>query len=101
VNRYRVRLPLTVHLPGGTYEQGDEFDHEFTEEDEDRNVASGLLEIVPRTYKVVGVSVVDGHQPGETFAAAIPLGREALLTAGGHIERVQSSKSTPQPEHQE
>lgn len=94
MNRYRVLLPLAVHLPDGTYEQGDEFDHEFSEEDEATNLDSGLLEIVPRTYRNVGTSQVDGHDPGETFQAAIPRGREALLFAGGHIEPVNDTDPT-------
>lgn len=88
MNRYRVLLPLAVHVPGGSFEQFEQFDHEFSEEDEATNLASGLLEIVPRTYRVVGSSEVDGHAPGETFEAGIPLARESLLFAGGHIERV-------------
>jgi hypothetical protein len=96
MNRYRVRLPLTVHLPDGTYGQGDEFDHEFTDEDEATNLASGLLEIVPRTYRNVGTSQVDGHDPGETFEAAMSRGREALLFAGGHLEPVdETTESDP------
>jgi hypothetical protein len=97
VNRYRVRrspdgwpesLPFTLQLPDGNYGVGEEFDYEFTEEDERSNLDSGLLEIVPRTYKVMGGSDVYETKPGETFDAAIPVGIEALLYAGGHIERV-------------
>lgn len=86
-NRYRVLLPLLVHTEDGSYGQGEEFEKDFTVEEEDANLASGLLELVPNEYRVIGESEVDGHQPGETFTAAIPLSREALL--GGHIQRVE------------
>jgi hypothetical protein len=87
VNRYRVLLPLVVHTEDGSYGQGDEFDKDFTVEEESANLASGLIEIVPRDYRVIGESVVLGAQPGEVFAAAIPKGQEELLL-GAHLERV-------------
>ena len=89
MNRYRVLLPLTVHTGDGSYTQGEEFEKDFTAEDEAENLASGLLELVPRKYKVVGGSRVHDTDPGEEFEAAIPLGEEELLIAGGHIERIQ------------
>jgi hypothetical protein len=87
-NRYRVLLPLLVHVEEGSFGQFDEFGHEFTEEDERVNVESGLLEIVPRCYRVVGGSEVHGVQPGEILTIGLLAGQEALLVAGGHIERV-------------
>jgi hypothetical protein len=89
MNRYRVLLPLQVHTADASYTQGEEFEHEFTEEEETANLASGLLEIVPRKYKVIGGSEVHETQPGEEFERALPLGQEALLIEGGHIERVE------------
>jgi hypothetical protein len=89
MRRYRVLLPLLVQpREGGSYEQYEEFETDFTEEEETANLSSGLLEIVPRRYKVVGGSEVYETAPGEEFEAAIPLGNEALLIEGGHIERV-------------
>lgn len=88
-NSYKVLLPLLVHTADGAYKQGETFSKEFTPEQEAENLASGLLELQPNDYQVVGESEVDGHQPGDTFTAAIPLGREALLVAGGHIKRVE------------
>jgi hypothetical protein len=88
INRYRVRLPLLVHTEDGSYSQGEEFEKEFSEEDERTNLESGLLAIVPRKYKVISDSVVHDTQPGGEFEAAIPVGQEALLVAVGHIERV-------------
>jgi hypothetical protein len=93
VNRYRVLLPLTVHTEDGAYVQGEEFDKEFeSAEDEAENLRSGLIEIVPREYRVIGTSEVLGHvaQDGP-FSAAIPKGQEELLL-GYHIERVEESK---------
>jgi hypothetical protein len=92
MRRYKVLLPLLVHTEDASYGQGEEFEHEFSEEDELANVQSGLLELVPSTYKVVGGSEVDGTAPGEEFEAAMLQGREALLIAGGHIERVEPKK---------
>jgi hypothetical protein len=94
VNRYRVLLPLLVQTADASYGQGDEFDHEFTDDEEAANLASGLLEIVPRTYRNVCVdTVVYGTDPGGTFDAAIPSGVERLLL-GSHIERVDPEPDT-------
>lgn len=99
MNRYKVLLPLLVHTEDGSYGQGETFAKDFTAEEEAANLASGLLELVPNEYRVVGDSEVDGHKAGDTYAAAIPLAREALLVAGGHIERVEKkpAKSTKAP----
>jgi hypothetical protein len=94
MNRYRVLLPLLVHTEDGSYAQGEEFDKDFTEEDEATNLQSGLIEIVPREYKVIGGSNVHGADPGEVFTAALPMGQEAALVAGGHIERVEKPAKT-------
>lgn len=88
--RYRVLLPLLVHTPDASYGQGEEFEHELTEEEETESLASGLLEIVPCEYRVIAEdSIVHDTPTGETFVAALPLGNEALLLEGGHIERVE------------
>jgi hypothetical protein len=103
-NRYRVlqppegwpgRLPFKIVTAEGTYGVGDEFEHEFTPDDEVTNLNSGLLELLPSEYKVVGGSDVFEHAPGSTFSAALPLGVEALLVAGGHIERVEPPPPEP------
>jgi hypothetical protein len=49
---------------------------------------------VPVTYRVIGGSVVHGTEPGEEFDAAIPIGNEAQLIQGGHIERVHKPAPT-------
>lgn len=84
-------LPFRLGVPGDDkdYGVGEEFEHEFSVEDERANVESGLLAIVPQRYRVVGPSNVDGHDPGDEFESDMTLGREALLVASGHIERVE------------
>lgn len=88
-------LPLTVHTADASYAQGEEFDHDLTEEAEADSLNSGLLEIVPREYRVVGTSAVGGAKPGETFMAAYRIPHERALIAGGHIERVDQKKPAP------
>lgn len=92
--RYKNLLPLLVHTEDASYKQGEEFDKDFTPEQEQENVESGLLEVVPRTYKVVGTSEVDGHAPGDTFESSMLMVREALLVEGGHIAPVEAKKTT-------
>lgn len=87
MRRYRVLLPLLVHTKDASYGQGEEFEKEFSAEDEAENLASGLLELVPSWYRVCGTSNVFENKPGSRFQAAIPLAQEALLVQGGHIER--------------
>lgn len=88
-------LPLTVHTDDGSYTQGDVFEKEFTAEDEATNLDSGLLELVPAAYLVVGDSHVHDTPPGGVFTAALRIGHEELLVAGGHIERVEEPLPTP------
>lgn len=95
MRRYRVLLPLQVQpREGGSYEQHEEFDSTFTEDEETENVRSGLLAIVPVTYRVTGGSYVHETAPGEEFDAALPMGNEAQLIEGGHIERVEKPATT-------
>lgn len=68
-----------------------EFEHEFTVQQERDLVGSGLIEIVPRRYRVLvdtpvyGVTALDTDP---TFEAAMLIENEAALITGGHIERV-------------
>jgi hypothetical protein len=96
MRRYRVLLPLTVHTEDGSYTQGEEFEKDFTLEDEATNVASGLLAIVPSEYRVISDSTVYDTTHGNTFTRALTIGEEAHLVAAGHIERVEPMKSQPQ-----
>jgi hypothetical protein len=90
MRRYRVLLPLSVQpREGGNYTQHEEFDAELTEDEETANIESGLLAIVPQRYKVIGGSDVYETPTGEEFERALPLGIEALLLEGGHIERAK------------
>ncbi len=92
-NHYKVLLPILVN---GEHVQGDVFEYEFdTADDEWENLKSGLLELQPNTYRVIGESQVYGADPGETFEAAIPWAHEDMLIAGGHIERVEVEAKKP------
>ena len=93
MNRYRVLLPVLVN---GEHSQGDEFDYEFDKpEDERANIDSGLLEIVPRRYRVTSDSEVYGVRAGDddpTFEAALLMEPEQFLLEAGHIARVDPEK---------
>jgi hypothetical protein len=97
--RYRVLRPVTVHVEEGAFGFGEEFDHQFTPDDEWENVDSGLLGLIPESYVVIGDAAIEVNmveapaslqrrtvQPGDTFLAAIPLAREEQLRF--HIRRV-------------
>jgi hypothetical protein len=108
--RYKVLLPVAVSLEDGSYGYGDEFEHEFSAEDEWGHVDSGLLGLVPEWYIVSGDSTIEVNlvevparpstdpvtgeflptyrpmNPGDTFLAAIPLAREQQLIF--HVRRV-------------
>jgi hypothetical protein len=94
---YRNLLPLLIHTEEGSYKQGEVFEKEFTPEEELENVNSGLLEIVPQTYRVVAEdSIVYDTPTGGTFEAAMLIENESALIEGGHIERVdEPAKETP------
>lgn len=89
-NTYRSLYPGLIN---GEHEQGDVFEHEFdSPQDEQANLDSGLIEIVPRKYRVVGPSTVHDTAPGGEFDAAFTMTEEAALLAGGHIARVTEPK---------
>jgi hypothetical protein len=99
MRRYRVLLPVKVQpREGGSYEQHEEFETSFTQDEETENVRSGLIEIVPVHYRVIGGSTVHDTAPGGEFAAALPMGNEALLIQGGHIERVDKTSTAKKKE---
>jgi hypothetical protein len=62
------------------------FEAEFAPAEEKDWLDSGLLELVPRTYRALS----DNYQvtQGETFDATYLVENEAALIQGGHIERV-------------
>lgn len=70
------------------------FEREFTPTEEKDWLASGLLEIVPRTYRALSNNYAAAKQ-GETFEAAYLVENEAALIFGGHIERI--GEAGPEP----
>lgn len=68
------------------------FERDFTVTEERDALDSGLLELVPRTYRVLSDNYAVPE--GETFEAALLIENEAALIAGGHIERVQPKLTT-------
>jgi hypothetical protein len=63
------------------------FEREFTATEERDWLNSGLLELVPRAYKVLSNNFNAAKQ-GEHFEGSFPVELEAALIQGGHIERV-------------
>lgn len=63
------------------------FEREFTPTEEKDHLASGLLELVPRTYRALSNNFAAAKQ-GDTFEAAFLVENERALIQGGHIERV-------------
>lgn len=98
MNRYRILLPLTISTANGSYTQGDEFEMDYTP-DEEKDVLSwrggGMLEIVPATYKVVGDQRVFETDPGDEFTAALTVGEQQHLIDTGHIERIPAEGAEP------
>jgi hypothetical protein len=81
VNTYRALTPAGV----AAFADG-VFERDFTVTEEKDWLASGVVELVPRTYKVLSTNY---EQPlGTTFDAAFLIEVEASRVAGGHIERV-------------
>ena len=94
MRRYRVLLPLLVHTEDGSFAQGEEFEKDFSADDEATNLESGLLALVPCEYKVVGDTRVYDTEPGGTFTAALTIGQEQHLVDAGHVERVEAPVTT-------
>jgi hypothetical protein len=63
------------------------FEREFTAVQEKDALDAGLLEIVPRTYKVLSNNFAEGAQ-GDEVQLALLVEQESALLQGGHIERV-------------
>ena len=81
-NTYRALSPAAVAaFAGGVFEA------EYTATEERDHLASGLIEIVPRTYRVLSNNYSAAAQ-GETFDGALLVDHESALIQGGHIERV-------------
>ena len=82
-NIYRALTPQAV----GVFSEG-VFEADFSPSEEKDWLDSGLLELVPRQYKVLSDNYAVPR--GETFEAALLVENEAALISGGHIERVTS-----------
>jgi hypothetical protein len=80
-NTYRALTPAAV----GAFAEG-VFEREFTATEEKDWLDSGLIELVPRTYRVLSANYAVAQ--GQTFEAALLKENEAALISGGHIERV-------------
>lgn len=65
------------------------FERDFTPSEEKDWLDSGLLVLVPRTYRVLSNNYEAAGQ-GETFEGALLKEHEQGLLWGGHIERVAS-----------
>lgn len=71
------------------------FEREFTAAEEADWLNTGVLELVPRTYRVLSPNYVgpDGNaKQGDEFEAALTIGQEQSLLDGGHLERVEEKK---------
>ncbi|HEU4543465.1 MAG TPA: hypothetical protein VFR23_20200 [Jiangellaceae bacterium] len=81
MNTYRALTPQAVAM----FEEG-VFEAEFTPAQERDWLDSGLLELVPRRYRVLS----DNYElpKDNTFVATMLVEIEAMLTDAGHIERV-------------
>lgn len=81
-NTYRALSPQAE----GMFDTG-VFEADFTPTQEQDYLGSGLIELVPRTYKVLSNNFAAGEQ-GEEIQAAFLVENEQALIQGGHIERV-------------
>jgi len=89
MNTYKALSPAAQ----AAFEEG-VFERDFTPAEEQDWLASGLLELVPRTYRVLSNNYAAAEQ-GDTFEATFLVGQESALIEGGHIERVDKPESKP------
>lgn len=82
MNTYRATSPAAV----AAFAE-DVFEREFTVSEEKDWLSSGLLELVPRTYRVLSNNYSAAGQ-GETFEGSFLIEPEQALISGRHIERV-------------
>lgn len=88
-NTYRALSPAAE----AAYESG-VFEREFSVTEEADALGSGLLELVPRKYRVLSNNYAAGEQ-GDEVDLALLVEHEAALVQGGHIERVNKPDSKP------
>lgn len=72
------------------------FEREFSPTEERDWLASGLLELVPRSYRVLSGNYE--RPQGDEFEATFPVELEQALIQGGHIERVDKPASKQKKE---
>jgi hypothetical protein len=89
MNTYKALTPAAV----AAFADG-VFEAEYTPTEEQDHLASGLIEIVPRPYKVLSNNFATGQQ-GETVTLALLVEHEAALIQGGHLERVDKPGTKP------
>src|SRR5262245_21560664 len=82
-NTYRALTPQVV----GVFSEG-VFEADLSPSEEKDWLDAGLLELVPRQYKVLSDNYAAG-EPGDLVELALLVELEAALIAGGHIERVE------------
>lgn len=85
-NTYKATSPAAV----AAYADG-VFEHEFTPTEEQDVLNSGLLELVPRKYRVLSNNYAAGKQ-GDVIELALLKEIEAAHVSGGHLERVDEVK---------
>ena len=91
MNRYRSLRDA----PELDAKKNDEIELELSALEEQDMLAARRLELLPRRYMVVGGSKVFEAEPGGVFEAALLVEQEAILMAGGHIERVDDRPAKP------
>lgn len=82
MNTYRATTPAAV----AAFADG-VFERDFTPTEEKDWLDSGLLELVPRQYRVLTNNYAAAAQ-GELIDLSLLVENEAALIQGGHIERV-------------
>jgi hypothetical protein len=87
-NTYKATSPAAV----AAFDDG-VFERDFTPAEEQDWLNSGLLELVPRPYRVLSNNYEGGEQGDEVELALLKENEQALIS-GGHIERVDK-KSAP------
>ena len=94
-NTYKATSPAAV----AAFADG-VFERDFTASEEKDWLDSGLIELVPRTYRVLSNNYSAAEQ-GQTFEGALLVEIEAALIQGGHIERVDKPKAAKAAEKKE
>jgi len=88
MNTYKATTPAAA----AAFAEG-VFEREFTPAEEQDWLDSGLLELVPRAYRVLSNNYAAGAQ-GDLVDLALLVEHESALIQGGHIERVDKPATT-------